>query len=51
MVHCAAFPEASYNGSAEWPPYDRLWRVSSTPQPFDSIIDVPEYWIARFRGL
>src|SRR6266849_1731933 len=23
---------------------------SSTLWPFDSIIDVPEYWIARFRG-
>jgi hypothetical protein len=24
--------------------------VSSTLRPFDSIIDVSEYWIARFRG-
>src|SRR5882672_12249927 len=24
--------------------------VSSTLRPFDSIIDVPEYWIARSRG-
>ena len=36
------------NGSAEWPPDDRLRRVSSTPQLFDFITDASEYWIARW---
>jgi len=28
----------------------RACGISSTLWPFDSIIDVSEYWIARFRG-
>jgi hypothetical protein len=38
------------NGSRECAPDDRLQRVSSTPQLFDSIADASEYWIACFRG-
>jgi hypothetical protein len=40
-------PSSPANGSAEWPPDDRLQRVSSTPRVLDSIAGVSEYWIVR----